>query len=256
MNKRKSVDIWFWLWCAFFTVLGLILTFAVVGYRFSALICFGIVCLLVCYKLLRLLARKHPAAAKVLRRMLTACVCIGVILAAITGSLIVAAGFGSPETDCQYVVVLGAGVHGDTPSLSLRNRLDAAYDYLSAHPEAVCIVSGGQGAGENISEALCMFRDLTEKGIDPGRIWMEERATSTEENLAFSLELIEARTGVRPTQVGIVSSEYHLYRAGLFAKAQGIQSVGIPAKTSWLSMRINYFLREIAGVWHYMIFGG
>lgn len=255
-RKFSRFDCLFWLVCGLFTALGLVLAYAVVGYRFSALICFGIVVLLLCYRLLWRLSRKHRKAAKLLQGLLTVCVCIGLILATVTGVQIGIASIGNPETDCTYVVVLGAGVHGTTPSLSLQNRLDAAYQYLFAHPNAICVVSGGQGAGEDISEAQCMQNELTKRGIAPERIWMEDQAASTEENLAFSLELIESRTGSRPTQLGIVSSEYHLYRASLFAKAQEVEAVGIPATTDMLTLRINYFLREIAGVWHYMVFGG
>ena len=153
-------------------------------------------------------------------------------------------------------MVLGAGVNGTVPSLSLKERLNAAYDYLIAHPDAVCVVSGGQGRGEDITEALCMFTDLTDRGIAPERVWMEDRATSTRENIRFSLDLIEEKTGTRPAEIGLVSSEYHLYRAGLLARAEQVMSFGIPAKTSWVTLRVNYFLREIAAVWYYTIFGG
>ena len=93
-------------------------------------------------------------------------------------------------------------------------------------------------------------------GIDKERLWMENYATSTWENLHFSLDLIEEKTGTRPGTLGVVSSEYHMYRAGLQAKDCGVEFVGIPAKTSRLSQAINHFMREIAGVWHYMILGG
>jgi len=153
------------------------------------------------------------------------------------------------------VIVLGAGVTGTVPSLTLRVRLDAAYVYLQAHPNTLCIVSGGQGPGEEITEAACMADWLVKKGISPERILSEDQATSTRENLAFSLDLITKQTGTRPETVGIVSSEYHLYRTGLIAQDQNVQSILIPARTSWLSLRINYYLREIVGVWYYLIFG-
>jgi uncharacterized SAM-binding protein YcdF (DUF218 family) len=101
-----------------------------------------------------------------------------------------------------------------------------------------------------------MCRELKAMGIDESRIWLEDKSTSTRENLRFSLALIESRIGTRPQTVGLVSSEYHLFRAGLFAADEGVQAVGIPAKTSWLSLRINYFLREIVAVWAYWVFGG
>ena len=158
--------------------------------------------------------------------------------------------------DCDYVVVLGAGVNGTRPSLSLQERIDAAYDYLVAYPDPVCIVSGGQGNGENITEAQCMYNELTAMGIETDRIWLEQRATNTRDNIRFSLDIIEEETGTRPDRIGLVSSEYHLYRAGLFARSENVIANGIPAKTSWVTLRINYFLREIVAVWYYTLLGG
>ena len=101
-----------------------------------------------------------------------------------------------------------------------------------------------------------MFNDLTAPGIPARRLWLEDRSTSTWETLNFSLDLIEEKTGTRPETIGLVSSEYHLYRAGLFARDCGVTAVGIPAKTSWLTIRINYFMREVGGIWHYLVLGG
>ena len=95
-----------------------------------------------------------------------------------------------------------------------------------------------------------------ELGIDPKRIWIEDEATSTWENMHFTLDLIEEKTGERPQKLGVLSSEYHLFRASLFAKAAGVEFVGIPARTSRASQAINHFMREVAGVWHYLILGG
>lgn len=136
------------------------------------------------------------------------------------------------------------------------DRINATYDYLIVHPDVTAILSGGQGADEGISEAQCMYNELTALGIDPQRLWLEDKATSTWENLQFSLRIIEEKTGKRPETVGLLSSEYHLYRAGLFADACGVKAACIPARTSWPSIRINYFLREVAAVWKFIILGG
>ena len=98
--------------------------------------------------------------------------------------------------------------------------------------------------------------ELTNLGIDGNRIWTEDRAESTWENIRYSLDLIEQNTGTRPTRLGVLSSEFHLFRASLFAKKNGVEFVGIPAKTSRLSQKINHFMREVAGVWHYILLGG
>lgn len=220
--------------------------------RFSAYLLLGLTAVLVCFRLLAV--RKSPSA-KILRRLLCVCLCIGILVAAVTFGFVLEGSLGDPEAEPDYIIVLGCGVNGTVPSLLLRERIDAAYGYLSAHPDAICVVSGGQGPGEDITEAECMFRELTAMGIDPGRIWLEDRSTSTEENLAFSKAVIEAHTGAAPTEVGIVSGEYHLFRACLMAEDLGLTPYGIPAATGWLGLRVNYFLREVAGVWYYLIFG-
>ena len=101
-----------------------------------------------------------------------------------------------------------------------------------------------------------MHRELFWMGIGLRQMRVEPHATSTWENLNFSLDLIEEETGKRPTKIGVISSEYHLFRASLFAKACGVEFVGIPARTSRWGQRINHFMREVAGVWHFLILGG
>lgn len=255
-TRLKNPSLRFFLPCGLFVLLGLIFLFAAQGYGFSGLICFGIAGIILLYYLLTRRNWRHKKAAAVLRIVLTVCLGLGLAAAIITGGIILSASGGNPDGEYQYVIVLGAGVNGTVPSMSLSERLSAAYAYLTAHPKAICVVSGGQGNGEDISEAQCMFEYLTAKGIPPERIWMENQAVNTRENIRFSLDLIENRTGVRPTQLGLISSEYHLYRAALFAKEQSVTAYGIPAKTSWITLRVNYFLREIAAVWYYTIFGG
>ena len=245
-----------WLIPLFFLLLAVFFYNTVHGHSFLGLCCIALSGVISCYYILDLLKAKFPKTAKALTICLTTILCIGILIFAVTEGIILHASKGSPETSCQYIIVLGAKVNGTTPSLSLNDRIGAAYDYLTNHPDAVAILSGGQGEDEGISEAMCMFRELTALGIAEERLWLEDQATSTWENLHFSLNLIEEKTGVRPDTIGLVSSEYHLFRAGLFAKECGVEAVGIPAKTSWFSIRLNYFLREVAGVWHYLLLGG
>lgn len=254
-NKKKiQIDL-FWVWLVILLGLGLILRYAVVGYGFTSNLCFAIAGLMIIFKLMRVFEKNSGKSAKDLRGFLNICICVILILATITGTLIVNAGFGEAFRSNDYIVVLGAAVHGTTPSLSLNNRINAAYEYLVAHPDTICVVSGGKGEGEDISEAQCMYNELVSRGISGERIWLEDQATSTQENLKNSLDLIERRTGQRPGEIGVVTSEYHLYRAGLVAKDEGVVANGIPATTTWLSLRLNYFLREIVAVWKYVVFG-
>lgn len=149
------------------------------------------------------------------------------------------------------VVVLGCRVYGEKASLSLEERLAAAEEYLVAHPQAVCILSGGQGKGEDISEAECMYRYLLERGIAQERLYREEASTSTRENLAFSMNIIEQEGLNR--ELAIVTSEYHEYRANLIAKEMGISSASVPASTApWLFPA--YYVRELYGILYEWVF--
>ena len=241
---------------AVFVLLGCACCLVFTSVRFLGLIFLGIAALMIAYALLIREQKRGRKAAKSMLIILSCVIAAGLVAAAVTGTVIFRSMSGETDRECTYVIVLGAGVNGTQPSLSLRERIDAAYDYLSSHPASVCIVSGGQGPGELITEAACMQRELMERGIPEERIWMEEKATTTRENLQFSLDLIESRTGTRPAQIGLVSSDYHLYRASLFAREQNVAAIGIPAHTAWLSLRLNYFLREIVAVWYYTIVGG
>jgi len=225
---------------------------AIPGFQFTITLCFAFAATLV----LMYYLRKFPTPLTTgIFRTLCALLLLGSIAAAITAVFIVKASHSSPQPGCNCIVVLGAGVRGSVPSLALSERVGAAYDYLSANPDTVAVLSGGQGPGEEITEAACIYRELTAMGIDSSRLLLEEKSTSTMENLTFSLDLLESQTGTRPAKIGIVSSEYHLFRAQLFAKRLGLEAHGIPAKTSWFALRLNYYLREIVAVWKYFVLG-
>ena len=247
MKKLRIIK---WLIPLFWIVLGAVCFAAVHGHEFLGLICFAFSALSVVYILL------HTFHARLLRRILTALICIGLAVFAVTEAIVLKASAGDPEEKCDYIIVLGARVQDTSPSISLNERIHAAYDYLTQNPDVIAVLSGGQGEDEGISEAQCMFQQLTSMGISADRLWLEDKSTSTWENLHFSMNIIEEKTGIRPEKAGILSSEYHLYRAGLFAKDCSLEAVGIPARTQRFTIRLNYFLREVAGVWHYLILGG
>jgi len=245
-----------WLVCGVLAVLAFFLKFVLPGYSFSALVCLILIALILFYTLMPLVGLKFPRFAKLTTRICTVCLVIGLLVVAVTEVFIIKASLGDPKEQVQYMVVLGAKVRESGPSVSLWDRIHGAADYLEAHPDTIAIVSGGQGPDEPMTEAQAMYDELIALGIHPDRVWMEEKATSTWENLNFTLDLIEEKTGERPGKLGILSSEYHLFRAKLFAKECGVEAVGIPARTTRLSQRINHFMREVAGVWHYLILGG
>ena len=245
-----------WLVCAALGAMAVFLKFCVPGYSFSALVCLLLIAIILFYTLMPMVGVKWPILAKVTTRIFTVILVIGLLVVGVTEAVILKASFGSPKEQVEYMVVLGAKVRNDGPSVSLWDRIYGAYNYMEAHPEVIAIVSGGQGPDEPMTEAASMYQELVKLGIDPSRIWLEDKATSTWENLNFSLDLIEEKTGQRPTKLGVVSSEYHLFRASLFAKACNVDFAGIPAHTSRPSQMINHFMREVAGVWHYILLGG
>ncbi len=148
----------------------------------------------------------------------------------------------------DYIIVLGAKVNGATPSLSLQNRIDAAARFLANHEETIAIVSGGQGADEDISEAEVMRRGLVAQGIDEERVIIEDKSTSTYENIIFSKKLIPShlQTGL------LVTNDYHLYRASLIAKKEGLAITGLPAKTPGLAV-VKSYVREYLAITKYYL---
>ena len=144
------------------------------------------------------------------------------------------------------VIVLGCQVRSDgTPSRMLRDRIQAAYDYLSIHEEAVCVASGGQNNQEPTTEARCIRDTLVSMGIAPGRIYLEDASISTEENLAFSAEVIR-REGL-PTEVAIASDNFHQLRAGVWAEKDGLTPYSLGCASIWM-LGPGYWAREAAAL--------
>lgn len=180
--------------------------------------------------------------------LLILCVCVLVTALAETVCIVRAATNRPPEN--VTAVVLGCSVKGERPSTILKERMDAAYEYLTDNPGAVCVLSGGQGPGEDISEAECMYRYLTGKGIAPERLFKEDASTTTEENLKYSMALLKEQ-GIEG-DITIVTSEFHEYRAGKVAERLGITSYSTPSHTFFLYLP-TYYVRELYGILYYMI---
>lgn len=143
--------------------------------------------------------------------------------------------------DLDYVVVLGAQVKGDVPSRALTKRLVKAYEYAEENPDTILILSGGQGSGETITEAKCMKDWLLNKGVSEDRMVLEEKSTNTKENLLYSDQI----TSCAGKRTGIISNNFHIYRAVRlaqklgYAKAEGIAAASDPV------MQIHYLVREV-----------
>ena len=180
-------------------------------------------------------------------------VCLVAAAALTFSGLMVAAAVKSP-TDGATVIVLGSKIYGSRPSLMLRGRLDAAADYLLAHPDSNCVVSGGLGKGETYTEAEVMRNYLVnDRGIDPARIACEDKSTDTHENTAFSLAVIEEKGWSR--DVAIATQVFHQYRAGVNARSAGADSVGGVSCFSPPHLMLNYWVRECAAICRLWLLG-
>ena len=144
------------------------------------------------------------------------------------------------------VIVLGCGIRGERVSVGLAKRLDKAYEYYELNPNAVIIVSGGQGPQEDISEALAMKRYLTDKGVPEDKIIMEDKSTSTIENFKYSHEIMKEK-GLPEDSVVFVTNTYHIYRGFCYAGKEGLEVTHLGTDTTWYTIPMNY-LREMMAV--------
>ena len=187
---------------------------------------------------------KEHKWARALRGVLITGYSVLVLLFSFESVLLVDAINATPPTDAT-LIILGCSVNGEDASQMLRLRIDAAEKFMKENPEATAVLSGGQGPGEDITEALCMYRELTARGISPDRLYMEEHSTSTRENIAFSKEII-LRENLN-TKVAVVSNNFHLYRASLSVKAAGLEFYSVSAFTPYPLLG-TYVMREYMGI--------
>lgn len=209
---------------------------------------------LLAYGIFRLKHKGPLFKSKALRIIVTSVICLGLALFVFVEALIISAACAPPpEAEAGCVVVLGCGIFPDGHlSLSLKVRLDAAYEYLTAHKDTLCIVTGGQGDNEPRPEADAMKDYLIFCGIDAERIYTETKSTSTEENLQNALAIMRD-LGIEDRPVAIATNDYHVYRARMLAADMGLAAFGLPAKTP-LAVRIGSYMRESLAVINSAVF--
>jgi uncharacterized SAM-binding protein YcdF (DUF218 family) len=149
----------------------------------------------------------------------------------------------------DYIIILGARVKGEVPSLALQYRIDSAALYMKNNQQTIAIASGGQGAGEDISEAESIKRGLVQHGIHESRILLEDKSTDTVENIKYSKKLIpqNLHTGL------LVTNDFHLYRAKSIARDQGLNLEGLPAKTPVVAIPKSYSREYLAITKYYLV---
>ncbi len=244
MNKKKS-GLWA-VMSAALTACALFLRFALRGYAWWGYALLFIAALIVL----------HRFAPPLLWKLAVALTCVGLLYFCIVEVPIIKNARTDKDPERPYLIVLGAAVYGDRPSLTLVRRLEGALDYLNRYPDSVAIVSGGMGKGETVTEGQAMYDWLVAHGVDPARVLIEDKATSTMENLKFSFEIIRERGEEPAGNIAIVSSAYHLYRAKCMAAKLGApDAAGVAAPWGYFFVMLNYFIREAFGVTHLWVFG-
>ncbi|MBE6851327.1 MAG: YdcF family protein [Ruminococcus sp.] len=205
----------------------------------------------------------NPIIAKILQKIwengighVVLCVFIGIlslsgVLAVVISGFMIHTMNDKPKEE-NPVVVLGCQVKNGGPSLMLKRRLDAAYAYLTEHPDVPVIVCGGQGPDEAISEAQCMFEYLTGKGIAADRIYQENTSTSTYENLRNAKEILQDES--LGSQITIVTDGFHQLRTSMIADDLNLKTSHVSAYTSWYLLP-TYWVREWLGVCYQFVFG-
>lgn len=194
------------------------------------------------------------------------------------------AGHAPAEPKGQYVIILGAQVRGNVPSLVLDARIRKAAEYLKDNPEAIAVASGGQGTGENVSEAEAIRQGLIRYGISEDRILLEDQSTSTLENIRFSKQviaeneqckllglsytrgalatdavtksfgsadessLLPAVRNAEQASVIVVTNDFHVYRAVRVAKKAGFANASGCGATDVYAVTIQYYVRECIGI--------
>ena len=184
------------------------------------------------------------------RRIISAVLAIGIVYFIAVEIPIIKGSCGDTGENADYLIILGAAIYGEAPSLAMVERCDAAIEYMNENPDCVAIVSGGQGSDEVVPEAEIMRRLLVNGGINESRIRVEDKSFSTYENIKFSTEKY-----IEPdASLAVCTSEYHIYRAKLIARELGVSLIGVPATTGHISVRCNYFIREAFGVTYQWLF--
>ncbi len=157
------------------------------------------------------------------------------------------------EKENLPVLILGSKVDGTKPSADLQKRIDTAADWLLSHPNSVAVACGGKGTGEEVMEAEVIREKLLERGIKPDRILLENRSVNTEQNLFYAQKVL-LENNLPSKEVLLLTDDYHLYRALLIAKQNGLTAWGISVSTPPLVFPA-LFARELFAVTKYFVFG-
>ena len=184
---------------------------------------------------------------KIFRVIITTLFTVGLVIFICIESIIIYNGNHHDNEKPDYLVVLGAGLRGNSISASLLYRLETTLDFHEMYPDVKIVVSGGQGTGESMPEALAMRNFLVDNGVDPSLIIMEDKSTNTYENFLYTKYILEEDTEKDNFTITIISNNFHMYRAKFLAREVGFSTYGYPASSHKASALV-FYVREFFGV--------
>ena len=135
-----------------------------------------------------------------------------------------------------------------------KQYIDKIFEYIEKNDNTILVLSGGQGSGEDVSEAQAMYDYLVQKGVDKSRLLLEDKSTSTVENIEYSMKIIEKNSQNATAKVGFITNNFHVFRAELVCRNMGYDIKGIPAKSD-NKLLVNYMFREFFALVKYKITG-
>ena len=156
-----------------------------------------------------------------------------------------------PKKDKDFIIILGCGLKKDgMPTPLLQGRIDRALSFYNKQKEEtgkgpVFVTSGGQGPDEVISESGAMKRYLIAHGVPEEQILEEDRSADTFENMKFSKAKITEKN--EAAKIAFSTTNYHVFRSGIFARRVKMRAVGMGARTKWYFWP-NAAVREFIGL--------
>ncbi len=159
--------------------------------------------------------------------------------------------FNRPRRNQDFIIVLGSGLINDKVPPLLASRINKAIDFYwkqaAVNTPPTIIFSGGQGPDEGLPEAEAMQNYAVEKGIPLEHTVQENRSVNTYQNMLFSKEIMDSLKPEGKYKSIFTTNNFHLFRAGIYARQAGLNSQGIGSKTAFYYWP-NAMIREYVAI--------
>ena len=152
-----------------------------------------------------------------------------------------------PAGDC--LMILGSKVlQGNLPDVMMVERANAAFPLVT--PDLKEVILTGGTVDDKKPEAEVLQKILSKKGIDKAKMLLEDKSTSTYQNLLYSREVI-SKAGCE--KLDILSHDFHLHRVKITAERLGIPvNRYIAAKSSKPNGKNRLYREYAAYLWYWL----